>query len=60
MFWVISAVFAPILAAAAAASAPACPPPTTRTSKYMFSSESVALDCLGYKIEKDLDPGETI
>jgi len=29
-------------------------------SKYMFSSESVALDCLGYKIEKDLDPGETI
>ena len=29
-------------------------------SKYMFSSESVALDCLGYTIEKDLDPGETI
>ena len=29
-------------------------------SKYMFSSESVALDCLGYKVEKDLDPGETI
>ena len=29
-------------------------------SKYMFSSESVALDCLGYKIEKDLEPGETI
>ena len=28
--------------------------------KYMFSSESVALDCLGYKVEKDLDPGETI
>ena len=29
-------------------------------SKYMFSSESVAIDCLGYKVEKDLDPGETI
>ena len=29
-------------------------------SKYMFSSESVALDCLGYEVEKDLDPGETI
>ena len=29
-------------------------------SKYMFSSESVAIDCLGYNIEKDLDPGETI
>ena len=28
--------------------------------KYMFSSESVALDCLGYKVEKDLNPGETI
>ena len=26
----------------------------------MFSSESVALDCLGYEVEKDLDHGETI
>tara|TARA_Y100000590_G_scaffold267117_1_gene299985 strand:- start:310 stop:1149 length:840 start_codon:yes stop_codon:yes gene_type:complete len=26
----------------------------------MFSSESVALDCLGYESVKDLDPGETI
>ncbi len=29
-------------------------------SKYMFSSESVALDCLGYNFEKDIEPGETI
>ncbi len=29
-------------------------------SKYMFSSESVALDCLGYNIEGDVKPGETI
>ena len=29
-------------------------------SKYMFSSESVALDCLGYHIERDVNPGETI
>ena len=29
-------------------------------NKYMFSSESVALDCLGYDSVKDLDPGETI
>ena len=29
-------------------------------SKYMFSSESVALDCLGYSIEGDVKPGETI
>ena len=29
-------------------------------SKFMFSSESVALDCLGYKIEKDIEPGESI
>tara|TARA_Y100000590_G_C15695219_1_gene1004859 strand:- start:385 stop:1830 length:1446 start_codon:yes stop_codon:yes gene_type:complete len=29
-------------------------------SKFMFSSESVALDCLGYEIEKDLEPGESI
>ena len=29
-------------------------------NKYMFSSESVALDCLGYKTVKDLEPGQTI
>ena len=29
-------------------------------SKYMFTSESVALDCLGYSIERDVKPGETI
>ena len=28
--------------------------------KHMFSSESVALDCLGYKVNGDVKPGETI
>ena len=29
-------------------------------SKYMFSSESVALECLGYKLCRDVNPGEAI
>ncbi len=28
--------------------------------KHMFASESVALDCLGYKLNGDVKPGETI
>jgi len=28
--------------------------------KHMVASESVALDCLGYNIERDIKPGETI
>ena len=29
-------------------------------SRHMFASESVALDCLGYKLNSDVAPGETI
>tara|TARA_B100000029_G_scaffold501766_1_gene575791 strand:- start:42 stop:1493 length:1452 start_codon:yes stop_codon:yes gene_type:complete len=29
-------------------------------TKHMFSSESVALECLGYKINRDVKPGEAI
>ena len=29
-------------------------------NKHMFASESVALDCLGYKLNSDVSPGETI
>ena len=29
-------------------------------NKCMFSSESVALECLGYKVERDVKPGEAI
>ena len=29
-------------------------------NKYMVASERVALDCLGYKVERDVKPGETI
>ncbi|MBD23681.1 MAG: amidophosphoribosyltransferase [Candidatus Marinimicrobia bacterium] len=29
-------------------------------SKYMFASESVALDCLGYDLISDVNPGETV
>ena len=29
-------------------------------SQHMFSSESVALDCLGYELNRDVKPGETI
>jgi len=29
-------------------------------TKYMFSSESVALECLGYKLCRDVNPGEAI
>ena len=29
-------------------------------NKFMVASESVALDCLGYKVERDINPGETM
>ena len=33
---------------------------TKGDKKYMVAAESVALDCLGYKVERDVKPGETV
>ena len=32
----------------------------SKNNKHMFSSESVALDCLGYKVNGDVKPGEAV
>ena len=31
-----------------------------KNGKYIVASESVSLDCLGYKVERDIKPGESI
>jgi len=32
----------------------------SKDKRHIVASESVAIDCLGYKIERDVEPGETI